>query len=90
MVQLKKATQKTFSTLAVDFFVSRRNRYVHMGFNRPLHSIENFVEVLDFIENLWNKKKNKDDLFIFCRYPEIVHSVKWKYDYLLRCCCDTV
>ena len=28
-------------------------------------------------------KKNKDNLFIFCRYPEVVHSVKWKYDYLL-------
>ena len=28
-------------------------------------------------------KKNGDKLFIFCQYPEIVHSVKWKYDYLL-------
>ena len=24
-------------------------------------------------------KGNGDELFIFCRYPEIVHSVKWKY-----------
>ena len=29
------------------------------------------------------KKKNGDELFIFCRYPEIVHSVKWRHDYLL-------
>ena len=28
-------------------------------------------------------KGNGDKLFILCRYPEIVHSVKWKYDYLL-------
>ena len=55
-----------------------------MGLNRPLNSIENFVEVLQFIKNLWNEKRNnKDDLFIFCRYPEIVHLVKWKYDCLL-------
>ena len=54
-----------------------------MGLNRPLHSIESFMEVLQFIENLWKEKKNPDDLFIFCKNPEIVHSVKWKYDYLL-------
>ena len=41
------------------------------------------MEVLQFIENLWKEKKNPDDLFIFCKNPEIVHSVKWKYDYLL-------
>ena len=68
LIQLKKRMEKTFPTLTVDFFVSRHNRYVHMGLNRPLHSIENFAEVLQFIENLWNEKKtknkkNKDDLF---------------------------
>ena len=65
------------------FFVSRHNRYVHMGLNRPLHSVENFMEVLQFIENLWNEKKIGDELFILYRYPEIVHSVKWKYGYLI-------
>ena len=76
-------SKKAFPTLTVDFFVSRHNCYVHIGFNRPLHSIENFMEVLQ-IENLWNeKKRNGDKLFIFCRYPEIVHLVKLKYDYLL-------
>ena len=86
MTQLKKGMEKTFPTLSVEFFVSRHNCYVQMGLNRLLHSIENFMEVLQFIEKLWNvkkkKKKIRDDLFIFCRYPETVHSVKWKYDYL--------
>ena len=83
LIQLKKAMEKTFPTLTVDFFVSWRNRYVHMGLNRPLHSIENFVEVLPFIENLWSEIKNKDDFFICCRYLEIVHwekhSIKYCY-----------
>ena len=51
MTQLKNAMEKTFPILTVNFFVSRRNRYVHMGLNRPLHSIENFMEMLQFIEN---------------------------------------
>ena len=59
LTQLKKAMEKIFPTLIVDFFVSRRNRYIHMGLNRPLHSIENFMEVLQFIENLRNEKKKK-------------------------------
>ena len=49
--------EKTFPTLTDFFFVSRRNRYVHMGLNRLLHSMENFMGVLQFIENLWNEKK---------------------------------
>ena len=49
--------EKTFPTLTDFFFVSRRNRYVHMGLNRPLHSMENFMGVLQFMENLWNEKK---------------------------------
>ena len=53
-----------------------------MGLNRLLHSIENFMEVLKFIETLWNEKKMVTN-FIFCRYPEIAHSVKWKYNHLL-------
>ena len=57
LTQLKNPMEKTFPTLTVDSFVLRRNCYVHMGLNRPLHSIENFMEVLKFIENLWNKKK---------------------------------
>ena len=76
LTQLENDMEKTFSTLTVDFFVLRRNPYVHMVLNTLLHSIENFMEVLQFIENLWNEKKNGDEVFIFCRYPEIVHSVK--------------
>ena len=92
---LKNAMEKNFPTLTDFFFVSRRNHFVHMGLNRPLHSMENFMEVLQFIENLWNEKKNRDNLFTFCRYPKIVHSVKWMYDYLLfkknfRCCRNTI
>ena len=96
LTQLKNVMEQTLSTLTVDFFVLCCNRNVHMGLNRPLHAIKNFMEVLQFIENLWNEKKNGDELFIFCRYPEIVHSVKWKYDYLLfkkknfRCCHNTI
>ena len=95
LTQLKNVMEQTLSTLTVDFFVLRCNRNVHMGLNRPLHAIKNFMEVLQFIENLWNEKKNGDELFIFCRYPEIMHSVKWKYDYLLfkknfRCCHNTI
>ena len=85
LIQLKKAMEKTLPTSTVDFFVLWRNRYKHMGLNRPLHSIENFMEIFQFIENLWNEKKNQDEFFIFWKYPEISckYSVKWKYDYLL-------
>ena len=64
LTQLKKALENIFPTLTVDFFISCGNRYVHMGLNRPLHSTENFMEVLKFIENLWNEKKIRA-IFLF-------------------------
>ena len=64
LTQLENDMEKTFSTLTVDFFVLRRNHYVHMGLNTLLHSIENFMEVLQFIENLWNEKKMETN-FLF-------------------------
>ena len=57
LTQLKNVMEQTLLTLTVDFFVLRCNRNVHMGLNRPLHAIKNFMEVLQFIENLWNEKK---------------------------------
>ena len=65
LTQLKNAMEKTFPALTVDFFVSRRNRYVHMGLNRLLDFIEKFMEVLQFIENLWNEKKKWRQTFSF-------------------------
>ena len=59
-----KRQKATFPTLTVDFFVSRCNLYVHMGLNRPLHCTENFTEVLQFIEKLWNEKKIRT-IFLF-------------------------
>ena len=43
LTQLKNAMEKTFPTLTADFFISRHNRHIHIGLNRPLHSIENFM-----------------------------------------------
>ena len=65
LIQLKRAMEKAFPTLTVEVFVSRRNRYVHMGFNRPLYSIKSFMEVLQFTENLWNEKKKLERSFYF-------------------------
>ena len=65
LTQLKNVMEQTLPTLTVDFFVLRCNRNVHMGLNRPLHAIKNFMEVLQFIENLWNEKKKWGRTFYF-------------------------
>ena len=65
LTQLKNVMEQTLSTLTVDFFVLCCNRNVHMGLNRPLHAIKNFMEVLQFIENLWNEKKKWGRTFYF-------------------------
>ena len=89
LIQLKKVMEKLFPTLTVDFFVSQRNRYVHIGLNIPLHSTENLVEVLQFTENLWSEEKTRT---IFLLSADIQKSdyLLMKKEKFFRCCWNTI
>ena len=51
-----------------------------MGLDQPLHSISYFEKLINDIESIWTARKHNDSFFC---YPELIHSVKWKYDYLI-------
>ena len=81
MLVLKSTLNEKYPKLKVDFYVSRRNRYVHMGLDQPLHSILYYKKLINDIESIWTARKHNDSFVFFC--PELIHSVKWKNDYLI-------
>ena len=81
LILLNGELKKDFLELDFGFYVSRRNRYVHMGSDVALHRIPNYQKIIDKIKLLWYQKK-EDDKFTFCE-PYLIASMKWKYDYII-------
>ena len=51
-----------------------------MGLDQPLHSISYCGKLINDIEIIWTARKDNDRFFF---YPELIHSIKWKNDYLI-------
>ena len=51
-----------------------------MGLDQPLHSISYNEKLINDIENIWTTRKHNDSFVFF--YPELIHSVKGKYNYV--------
>ena len=51
LLVLKSTLNEKYANLKVNFYVSRRNRYVHMGLDQPLHSIS-YYEKLDSLSKV--------------------------------------
>ena len=81
IVLLYSELKRDFPEFDFGFYVSRRNRYVHMGSDIALHKIPNYEKIIDSIKLLWYQKK-QDDKFSFCE-PYLIASMRWKYDYII-------
>ena len=81
LIILDNALKKDYPNVELGFYVSRRSRYVHMGWDVPLNRIRDIDDILKKIENLWLIKKT-DDKFDYC-HPYLIASTRWKYDYII-------
>ena len=63
LILLNGELKKDFPELDFGFYVSRRNRYVHMGSDVALHRIPNYQKIIDKIKLLWYQKKRTTNLY---------------------------
>ena len=80
LLVLKSTLNEKYPNLKVYFYISCQNRYVHMGLDQPLHSISCCEKFINDIESIWTARKHNDSAVF---YPELIHSVKLKHDYLI-------
>ena len=57
LLLLKSTLNEKYPHLKVDFYVSRRNRYDHMGLDQPLHSISYYEKFINDIKSIWTAIK---------------------------------
>ena len=75
---LEKHMNSLFPNLKLNFYVSKRSKYVHMGLDLPLFSIKDHDRIINEIKEFMFDEL--DERFKFC-FPQLVLTVKWKYNY---------
>ena len=81
LIMLSNVLKKDYPNVEVEFYLSRRSKFAHMGLDVPLTKIENYEQLISDIEKYWENKK-QDEKFVFCE-PYLIHSAKWKFDYVI-------
>ena len=77
---LEKHMKSLFPGIKIHFYISRRSKYVHMGLDFPLFTLQGhdriIAEIKDFVHN------ELDERLTFC-FPQLIPTVKWKFDYII-------
>ena len=81
MIQLERHINCKFPEFDAKFYSNRRNFYIHMGLDNSLLGYSNFKQLLEEIESFVNE--NLPEKFISSNFPKLIHSTKWKYDYIV-------
>ena len=79
--KFEKVLEYKYPHIDFCFYLSRRKRYVHMGFDKPLISYPEHTSILRDIEEFWRRNKNRK--FELVRPHILVKTVRWKFDYII-------
>ena len=61
--------------------VSNKKKLVHMSLEKPLFSYHSFEEIINFVNDFWQKRKSFFPGYYFI-HPTLNQSQKWTYDYI--------
>ena len=73
--------KEKYPYIEIDFYISRRKRYVHIGLEKALISYPEYKKILENTKNYWLKNKSAESEFV--KPPILVKTVRWKFDYIL-------
>ena len=77
---IKNHLTKKFADIKAGFNLSRRSDFMHLGLDILLFSIKNYPDFIEEINKLLTKCFDNSRFVLV--YPQLVLTVKWKYDYI--------
>ena len=77
---LSERMKEKFPEVKMDFYVSRRKNYVHMGLESPLFLYTQNQQITD---ELWSFMSDELDKRFKLMFSQLIATVKWKYDYVI-------
>ena len=80
ILNLEKDIDNKFPEYKAKFYVNRRNSCIHMGLDQAIFAFLNFKQVITEIDVLLNEHLPKK---FISDYPKLIHSTKWKFDYIV-------
>ena len=77
---LSERMKEKFPEVEMDFYVSIRKNYVHMGLKNPLFLYTQNQQITD---ELWSFMSDELDKRFKLMFSQLIATVKWKYDYAI-------
>ena len=77
---LKRYLSKKFPEVDVDYYLSHRSNFVHMGWDIPLFSVKTYPDFIDEINKFLSKVLGTRFELV---YPQLIVTVEWKFDYII-------
>ena len=79
--RLETILKEKYPEMAPEIYHSHRKKLVHLALEKSIDQYPNYLMFLKDIESFFNR--NFKNEFEFCRQIKIVHTIKWKFDYIL-------
>ena len=64
------------------FYCSRRKQFVHFGIEISIQQYDDYLKFIEDIKLFFLRNLRNSD-FELVKPPQLVNSVKWKYDYIV-------
>ena len=80
--KLERILNEKYPHIDVNFYCSRRKKIVHFGIERSIQQYKDYSKFIEDIE-LFSFRNMKNSDFELVKPPQLVNSVKWKFDYVV-------
>ena len=79
--RLETKLKQTYPQMKAEFYYSRRKKLVHLALDKSIEEYPNYRDFLKEIESFFERYFRKE--FEFCKPIRIIHTIKWKFDYVI-------
>ena len=79
--RLESILKKNYPEIQIEIYYSRRRKLVHLALDKSIEQYPNYNDLLKEIERFYERYFRKN--FEFCKPIRIIHTIKWKFDYVI-------
>ena len=80
--ELERVMNEKYPHIDSRFYCSRRKIVVHFGIERSIQQYKDYLKFIEDIELFFLRNLKNSDFELY-KPPQLVNSVKWKYDYIV-------
>ena len=77
---LESTLKPKYPEIPIEIYYSRRRKLVHLALDKSIEQYQTYNDLLKEIERFYERYFRKD--FEFCKPIRIIHTIKWKFDYV--------